>query len=116
MVKSTGNEPCMFLSSNQYSNLLDFSSLCDIDENMEYSTKINYDDEETFRIFRALAKVLGNFLKYKYRFKIILLQIPTIFKHITVEFLFYVILKNFQHIFIVNFSNMTSNQVYEILK
>ncbi|KAE9549457.1 hypothetical protein FO519_007332 [Halicephalobus sp. NKZ332] len=33
-------------------------SLSDIDEDMEYMTKVNYDDNETFRIFKSLAKVL----------------------------------------------------------
>uniref|UniRef100_A0AC34Q5T6 Guanylate cyclase n=1 Tax=Panagrolaimus sp. JU765 TaxID=591449 RepID=A0AC34Q5T6_9BILA len=32
--------------------------MCDIDVNVDYDTKKNYDDSETFRIFRSLAKIL----------------------------------------------------------
>lgn len=40
--------------------------MCDIDTNIDYDTKHNYDDNETFRIFRSLAKVLGMFSKWKF--------------------------------------------------
>lgn len=32
--------------------------MSDIDDTKEYETSVNYDDSETFRIFRSLAKLL----------------------------------------------------------